>query len=395
MKIIAVLEDDIAVGGGFSQALNAILQMRRICDGRYDFEVLARTSSGRAQLRSLGIEAAPFAISVLDKLLVKLGRHPWWHHLQIRLKLLGPFERNLLGRGCDLVYFTRQSELPGMLQRLNFIITLFDLCHRDAMEFPEVREFGQFQARERYFGAHLTGAVAVLADSSMLAAAAERRYGVDRERLLSMPFGPATFLDAGMSRGKSLVLRTYNLAEGYLFYPAQFWAHKNHIRVLQALIVLKGRGQHPNVVFAGGDKGNLRHVERFVARHGLQAQARFLGFVPAEDVRGLYEASAAVVMPTYFGPTNVPPLEAWALGKPLVYSTVCAEQAGDAALLVDPDDAEQLASAIEQALEPAKAAELTRLGTLRLRQVEKQRAQAELELIRRLGQFESRRECWE
>jgi glycosyltransferase involved in cell wall biosynthesis len=210
-----------------------------------------------------------------------------------------------------------------------------------------------------------------------------------------MPFGPATFLDAGMSREKSLVLRTYNLAEGYLFYPAQFWAHKNHIRVLQALIALEERGQHPNVVFAGGDKGNLRHVEQFVAKHGLQAQVRFLGFVPAEDVRGLYEASAAVVMPTYFGPTNVPPLEAWALGKPLVYSTVGAEQAGDAALLVDPDDAEQLASAIEQALEPAKAAELTRLGTLRLQQVEKQRAQAELELIRRLGQFESRRECWE
>lgn len=103
-------------------------------------------------------------------------------------------------------------------------------------------------------------------------------------------------------------------------------------------------------------------------------------------------ARAAVVMPTYFGPTNLPPLEAWALGKPLVYSSCCAEHAGDAAILAGPDDAEQLARAIQEALDPATAA---RLGTLRLQQVEQQRTQAELELIRRLQQFKSRRECWE
>jgi len=64
-----------------------------------------------------------------------------------------------------------------------------------------------------------------------------------------------------------------------------------------------------------------------------------LGFVPIEDMRGLYEGSLAIVMPTYFGPTNIPPLEAWTLEKPLIYSTHLAEQAGDAALLIDPNNA--------------------------------------------------------
>lgn len=394
MKIIAILEDNFAVGGGFPQALNATLQMQKICSGRFEFEVLAGRKSDFAFLRSLGIEARPFSISIFDRLLQKLGGNPWWRHLQIRLKLVGGFERALLARGCDLVYFTKPSYLPGVLQQLNFITTLFDLCHRDAAEFPEVRAFSEFQARERYCRTYLTGAITVLTDSPALAAAAERRYGLDRERLLAMPFAPAASLDASVSSGKSLVLGKYGLAEGYLFYPAQFWAHKNHIRILQALKALKERGRILHAVFAGGDQGNLRHVEAFAARHALQAQVRFLGFVPAEDLRGLYEGCAAVVMPTYFGPTNLPPLEAWTVGKPLVYSTQCAEQAGDAALCVDPDDAEGLAQAIVKVLDPAVAASLVALGAARLKHIARERADAEAELLRRLQAFDARRKCW-
>jgi glycosyltransferase involved in cell wall biosynthesis len=395
MKIVAILEDDIAVGGGFHQALNAILQMQKVCRGRFDFQVLASGKSDYGYLRTLGIDARPFHFSVFDKLLLQASRQPWWHQLQGRLKLVSSFEKELQKLGCDLVFFSRQSELSGVLQRLNFITTLFDLCHRDAMEFPEVREFGQFQARERYFQTHLTGAITVLTDSPALADAAARRYGVDRERLLAMPFAPAAFLDERMANDKEPVLRKYGLTEGYLFYPAQFWAHKNHIRILEALLVLADLGQHPNVVFSGADKGNLRHVERFTEKHALRKQVRFLGFVPAEDVRGLYEGCSAIVMPTYFGPTNLPPLEAWMVGKPLVYSSRCAEQAGDAGLCVDPDDAEELARAMQKSMDPSAAANLVRLGALRLKQIEQQRADAKAELLRRLRLFEARRRCWE
>jgi glycosyltransferase involved in cell wall biosynthesis len=395
MKVIAVLEDDIAAGGAFNQALNAILQMQRVCKGRFDFEVLASSASGRSHLGDLGIDAAPFSPSLFDKLFLRLGAYPWWRHLQRRLRLVSAFERQLLKRGCDLVYFVRQSELSGLLQRLNFIATLFDLCHRDTPEFPEVREFGEFWTRERYFSTHLTGATLILADSAALAAAAAHRYGVDGERLLVMPFAPAAFLDARAANDKPTVLRKYALAEGYLFYPAQFWAHKNHVRILEALVILRERGQHPRVVFSGGDKGNLRHVTSFVGKRALGEQVRFLGFVPAEDVRGLYEGCSAVVMPTYFGPTNLPPLEAWMVGRPLIYSSRCAEQAGDAALCVDPDDAEELARAMQQSMDPGTSANLVRLGALRLKQIAQQRADAEAELLRRLRLFEARRRCWE
>ena len=394
MKVIALLEHKVTGGGGFNQALNAILQMRRLCESRFEFEVFTTFKANVEYLGSLGLATQVCSFSMLDLLLSWLSPFAWWPPLQKQLRLVGAFEKKLLAHGCDLVYFVTPSETSARLQRINYITTVWDLCHRDHPEFPEVREFGEFQVREQLFGSRLAPAFAVLTDSPALAARISERYGIDRERLLPMPFAPAPTLDASAAKSRAEVLAKHSLDEGYFFYPAQFWAHKNHARILQALKLLASRGRFPKVVFAGGDQGNRQHVERLAEKFGLQNQVRFLGFVPAEDMRGLYEGCGAVVMPSYFGPTNLPPLEAWMVGKPLIYSSEFAEQAGDAAIRVNPDDASELADAMEACRNPETCARLVSLGTQRLREIEQARLDAESRMVSLLQQFESRRACW-
>lgn len=99
-------------------------------------------------------------------------------------------------------------------------------------------------------------------------------------------------------------------------------------------------------------------------------------------------------MPTYFGPTNLPPLEAWSLNKPLIYSSHLADQAGNAALLVDPDSADELAKAMIQCDDPAICNQLIEAGKQRLKHFEAQRAIAEDNLIKKLEQFAAQRRCW-
>ena len=394
MKVVAILEDDAASGGGFNQALNAIVQMRDLCAGRYEFEVMTTRKSNVEVLRTLGLKAETFAFSLADKLLSYLSPIPWWHPFQVRLKVRGPFEKMLLRRGCDLVYFVNPTARPNVLQHLNFITTVWDLCHRDTPEFPEVRESAVFRAREHLYWTTLPQAIAVVTDSTDLGAAISRRYGIDPGRLLSMPFAPAPFLAATASTERSTVLRGYGLEEGYFFYPAQLWAHKNHIRILQALLILRSSGQRLRVVFSGGDKGNGSYLEKFIGDNALEDQVRLLGFVPSEEMRGLYEGCRAVVMPTYFGPTNIPPLEAWLIGKPLIYSSQFREQAGNAALYVDPDDADALARAMHTCLDGETSGALVSAGTTRLQQIEQRRKDAEAALLARLRQFEAKRSCW-
>lgn len=169
---------------------------------------------------------------------------------------------------------------------------------------------------------------------------------------------------------------------------------QNHIRILEALLLLNKNGVQHTVVFAGGDQGNQAYVERFVEQNNLGIQVNFLGFVPADEMRGLYEGCRAVLMPTYFGPTNLPPLEAWMLGKPLIYSAHLADQAKDAAALVDPDDASQLASAMTSCMNEEYCEKLIKAGRARLQELHDELKTSEAELLVILSRFEKRLHCW-
>lgn len=394
MKIVSILESAISVGGGFNQAVNAIAQMQRLCNNKYDFEVLTTHRENIVLLEKRGIRSELFVYSLFDKLLAVMSLNVWWQSIQKRMAFVGGFEKKLIRTGCDLVYFVSPTEKSAALQNLNTITTVWDVCHRDMPEFPEVRSFNKLHARERFFQNHLYAPIVTLTDSEALSASLCQRYGIDQERLLAMPFSPAPFEEGEKSPGADDVLEKYRLDANYFFYPAQFWPHKNHIRILEALTLLKVQGIRPKVVFSGGNQGNRAHIEGFVERNQLGDQVRFLDFVPAADMPGLYQACRAVVMPTYFGPTNLPPLEAWSFGKPLIYSNSFAEQVGDAAILVDPDNANELAAALVTCTDPAVCAELREKGRQRLETVQRHRQEAEMRLCAILERFEKRRRCW-
>lgn len=395
IKVIAIVSNGIGAGGGFDQALNAVLQMRRLSSNRFDFEVFTTVPDNVGFLIRLGVQSTVIRVSVFDRLLVKLSQNSLWQSLQRRLQWVGPLEKKLIRHGCDVVYLVTPDDLSAALQKLNYITTIWDLCHRETPEFPEVREFNTFSVREKNYKHNLGAALLTLTESNRLADMASQYYGIERGRFLAMPLTPMPFLDEAHAVKAVEVGKKYSLDADYFFYPAQFWAHKNHVRILQALIELRDvHGWSPSVVFSGKDGGTLAHVERFIKTHQLQSQVRLLGFLPSEDVRGLYENAMAVVMPTYFGPTNLPPLEAWSVGVPLIYSAHLGEQAGNAALLVDPDNATELANAMLSCAKADARDQLIEAGRLRLAEISCQRDAAETELCKVLDRFAARRHCW-
>jgi glycosyltransferase involved in cell wall biosynthesis len=394
MKVAAILEDTITVGGGFNQALNAILQMRDICAKRFEFEVYTSRKENINPLALLGLKATLIKYNILDKCFAYFPKNLFLMLAQHYLRLISPFETKLIRNNVDLVYFLTNSITPAALTQLNYILTIFDLCHRDYPEFPEVGNSIQFLMREQRFQNNLYRAVLVVTDSEKLSQLIAKRYGIDDERLLTMPFSAAAFLGSNVNLDKNTVLNLYQLSEGYFFYPAQFWAHKNHIRILEALLLLKEKGIEYKVVFTGSDKGNHSHILKFVSQYGLGGQVRFLGFVPAEHIRGLYEGCRALVMSTYFGPTNLPPLEAWMLGKPVIYSAHLQEQTGEAALYFNPDDPRELADAMQACANPDVVHKLDSAGNARLKQVTAQRIKSEIEFVLHLEKFAAKRKCW-
>ncbi len=141
----------------------------------------------------------------------------------------------------------------------------------------------------------------------------------------------------------------YSLPDKFLFYPAHFWYHKNHINLLEALHRIRClyKEEIP-LVLVGLKRENFENVIKKIDELNMKKQIRYLGYVPDDDLPYLYRLSTALVVPTLFESLSLPIWEAFYLGTPVVSSNVCAlpEQVGDAGLLFNPNNIEDMAEKI-------------------------------------------------
>jgi glycosyltransferase involved in cell wall biosynthesis len=248
--------------------------------------------------------------------------------------------------GIDLVWCVAAGSPTN---RLPYVTTIWDLQHRLQPFFPEVAADAEWVDRERFFSREIGQASIVIVGTAAGQAEVERFYGVPPTRIRMLPHPTPTFaLDAQVATDSDALSR-YGLEPGYVLYPAQFWAHKNHVGLLHALRLLRDEQQIDlRAVFVGSDKGNEAHVRQVAQSLDLGAQVSFLGFVPRSDLVMLYRHAFAMAYVTFFGPENLPPLEAFALGCPVVASDVpgAREQLGDAALLAPPTSESAIANAL-------------------------------------------------
>jgi glycosyltransferase involved in cell wall biosynthesis len=135
----------------------------------------------------------------------------------------------------------------------------------------------------------------------------------------------------------------------FLLYPAQLWPHKNHVLLLLMLDILrKKHGQNLQLVLTGSNRGNFPFLTHKIAQLGLQNRVVLAGFVSQPDLVALYQKAVALVYPSFFGPENFPPMEAFALGCPVIAAQIpgAKQQMEDAAILLDPTDPELWSQAV-------------------------------------------------
>jgi glycosyltransferase involved in cell wall biosynthesis len=151
------------------------------------------------------------------------------------------------------------------------------------------------------------------------------------------------------------VISRYHLPEKFVFFPGQFWTHKNHLLVIEALALAKRAGHAPVVVCSGNprDYRCAAHWETLMrARSAQQVEERLLilGMIPYEDVLALIRQSVALLNPSLFEGWSTTVEEAKALGKPVLLSRIPVheEQNPPSALFFNPGRAEDLAEKMLQ-----------------------------------------------
>jgi len=369
VKLAVFLEQDFFSGGGYQQMLNTVSLIAKLPSEVCDPVFITVQKKSIERLQKYNIDAVRMPISLMKKIKIKLQNYslkfkPQNYIINKKIsKLTHKFvdgkRFNLLLKklDIDLVYFPASSLYALGLDQFNYIFTVLDLCHLDYPEFPEIRKNREFEKREFLFKSALPKAVAVVVDSELGKKKVARRYHADEERIFAIPFSqaPETNLTEEQYKNNFIdIKKKYNLKTDYVFYPAQFWAHKNHVYLLHGLLEFEKRyGYRLGAIFSGGDRGgNQKFVKRIAEELKIADRVIFAGFVANEEIPYLYRQSVALVMPTYFGPTNLPPLEAFKLGVPVCYSDLpgLRDQVGDAAMLMDLNDPGSLANNLNDLL---------------------------------------------
>ena len=270
----------------------------------------------------------------------------WLHRLWQRLRL--PIPAEVITGPLD-VFYSPDFVLPPTLRATRTLLTVHDLSflhHPDAFV-PSLREY-----LERVVPRSVARTDRVLADSESTRDDLIAHFGTPPEKVQVLYCGVGTRFHPEKEPGEQERLRDkYNIESPYVLSVGTLQPRKNYVRLIKAFANLPLTNLP--LVIAGGQGWLYEDVFAEAEKHG--DCVRVLGFVDDADLPALLRNATLFAFPSLYEGFGLPVLEAMACGVPVVCSNASSlpEVAGDAALTIDPLDADALAEAMSRALADA------------------------------------------
>ena len=330
-------------GGSFQYGASILSALSKLDSEKYECLFWCSDESWIPVAKKFGIEVRDFTAK-------------WWLRklIQIKIKIL----KILTGRydRFDFNYHQIQCWNPDICISLEQLYTplryckiigpIHDLMHRYEARFPEVGDPEIYYSRDIMFSAHCASASAILVDSQVGKQHVCEIYHPDPNKIFVLPFIPSPLADEA-TKPKSFPLDDQRK---FIFYPAQLWLHKNHANLLKAVKLLSAELDIQCVFTGTTDKNGAALYKQLINDLELHDRVHHLGYVSDSEVRWLYEHARCMIMPSFFGPTNIPPLEAMLAGCPVAVADVYAmrERYGEAALYFNPANVNDIVNVIKK-----------------------------------------------
>lgn len=263
---------------------------------------------------------------------------------------------------------------PPLTQPIPTVVTIHDVI---TLILPEYRQTLMNQLYSGLVAVGARGAAAVIADSECSKRDIVRTLAIPEERLHVIPLGvDGTYRPVTDSAVVAAMVGRWGLGTDYLLYFGGFDVRKNVGRLIEAYGRLsKPLRRRHRLVLAGQPRFARPPLfpdpRRQLEALGLGDEVVITGEVTEEDKPALYSGAAIFVYPSLYEGFGIPVLEAMACGTPVITSNTSSlpEVAGDAAVLIDPMDVEELSSGMGALLEdPQGRAEWAERGLERARQ---------------------------
>ncbi|MPZ14452.1 MAG: glycosyltransferase [Chloroflexi bacterium] len=349
----AAINQSAGVGRFVRSLFSALLEVDQ--ENEYIF-VHAAPNAGRTAVPPSAPNAAVRELRFRERFMTVL-----WHRLNLPLPLD-------LATGRVDVFHAPDFALPPLRHGAS-VVTIHDLAF---LTYPECADARLRAYLERVVPRSVARADYVVTVSENTRNDVICLLDVDPDRVIVVPGGVDPVFEPASDEAVHEARSAHGLSEPYLLALGVIEPRKNYPRLIEAYSRFRSRtGLKHELVIAGARGWLSEETFRQAARSAFPSEIRFTGFVPDVHLPALYTGAEVLVYPSLYEGFGLPVLEAMACGTPVVCSNVAAfpEFAGDAALLVTPEDPEAIADAIERiCLDTALR------GTLRDRGIQRARA---------------------
>lgn len=185
-------------------------------------------------------------------------------------------------------------------------------------------------------------------------------YGITPERVTVTPLAaPSHFAPVLDAARLAKIREQYGIRGDYILGVGSIQPRKNLVRLIDAfarLLASRGEDRLPKLVLVGKKAWLFGETLRAVEDRGLANSIIFTGYVPESDLPALYSGALCFVYPSYFEGFGLPPLEAMQCGTPVITGnkTSLPEVVGDAAVMVDPFDVEEIGAALSRLIDSSE-----------------------------------------
>ncbi len=280
-------------------------------------------------------------------------RNPNWNKIEgnLKKKLLSTFWMQVMSPGILFklgvaVFWGTRHHLPlFMPPRIRSVLTIHDIVYRF---YPETMAPPNLLVERLLMKRSLKRADAVITDTLSTADDLRTLFRMNRARIFPIHLGkPKTALPTQPDPGSG-----GDLPSTFFLFVGTLDPRKNFIRIVSAFTLLGPARYDVHFLIVGSEGWKNEGFLNAVRDHPFRSYIHLKGYVSPRFLATCYTKATCLVFPSLYEGFGLPILEAMSYGTPVITSDipVMKEVAGDAALLINPNDTGELADAMKSVL---------------------------------------------
>jgi len=319
MKILVIGNGNRESGGSYHQSFKTFKILSEIKEFRFDFLTLDSKNKNNTTEKNF----INYNVNFIDKLFFTFYSLNIFKSILKKFKIKNRFEKFITKNKFDFILFLGGSRLSIFCDKIDYATYIYEFHHIFRPDLPEYKGWADFDFRESILKTNVSKSLLIIVDTKKKVDDLIKYYNCYDKKIKIIPLNP------NISKSKSPdfnscsenIKNYINSSKEYFFYPAQYWSHKNHYYILEALKILNEKyGKKVNFIFTGHKKNNFDYLNKKTKEFNLESQISFFEYVKDEDIKILYENCKGLVYPSLIGYACLPLYEAFYFEKPVFYT---------------------------------------------------------------------------